>query len=216
MKMPTTDPFRFRRLSRACALGGLLALALAPSIPAGAAQPTVTWIPDLVHSRAQFTVAHMVLSKVWGHLPIRDLHITTSGTSLIPTSIDAELNVEHLDTDNHTRDADLRSATYFDTLEYPYMTFRSTSVKPLGPSRFQLTGNLTIKNITKRVSFPVDVIGRIPDSGGTRVGYEGSLTVDRRDFGITDTRLMEGVLFVGYAVNIGITAEATSALPYVK
>jgi polyisoprenoid-binding protein YceI len=205
-----------RRLSRARALGAVLAMALVPAISSAAAQPTVSWIPDLVHSRAEFTVAHMVLSKVWGHLPIRDLRITTSGTSLIPTSVDAELNVEHLDTDNHTRDADLRSTTYFDTLDYPYMTFRSTSITPLGPSRFQLTGDLTIKNITKRVSFPVDVIGHIPDSGGTRVGYEGTLSVDRRDFGITDARLMQGVLFVGYTVTIGITAEATSSLPYVK
>jgi polyisoprenoid-binding protein YceI len=209
MKMRITD-----RLTRACALGAMLVLA--PAIPVTAAQPAVTWIPDLVHSRAEFTVAHMVLSKVWGHFPIRDMRITTAGTSLIPTSVDAELNVEHLDTDNHTRDADLRSATYFDTLEYPYMTFHSTSVAPLGPSRFQLTGDLTIKNITKRVSFPVDVIGHIPDSGGTRVGYEGTLIIDRRDFGITDDRLMQGVLFVGYTVNIGITAEATSSLPYVK
>jgi len=205
-----------RRLSRARALGAVLAMALVPAISSAAAQPTVTWIPDLVHSRAEFTVAHMVLSKVWGHLPIRDLRITTSGTSLIPTSIEAALNVEHLDTDNHTRDADLRSATYFDTLQYPYMTFQSTTIKPLGPSRFQLTGNLTIKNVTKSVSFPVDVIGHIPDSGGTRVGYEGTLTIDRRDFGITDDRLMQGVLFVGYTVTIGITAEATSPLPYVK
>jgi polyisoprenoid-binding protein YceI len=203
-------------LARACALGMLLALTVTRMTPAVAAQPTVTWIPDLVHSRAEFTVAHMVLSKVWGHLPIRDLRITTSGTSLIPTSIDAELNVEHLDTDNHTRDADLRSVTYFDTLDYPYITFASTAIQRLDASHFQLTGNLTIKGITKRVSFPVDVIGHIPDSGGTRVGYEGSLTIDRRDFGITDAHLMQGVLFVGYTVTIGITAEATSPLPYVQ
>jgi polyisoprenoid-binding protein YceI len=194
----------------------LLAVAAALTMRASAAEPTISWTPDLVHSRAEFTVAHMLLSKVWGHLPIRDMHITTTGRSLIPTSVYAQLNVEHLDTDSRVRDADLRSATYFDMLEYPYMTFRSTSIKPLGPARFQLTGGLTIKNITKTVSFPVDVIGHIPDDGGTRVGYQGTLTVDRRDFGITDARLMQGVLFVGYTVNIGITAEATSPLPYVK
>jgi polyisoprenoid-binding protein YceI len=197
-------------------LGALLCCVLMFAPAAAQAAGTVNWIPDLIHSRADFTVAHMVLSKVWGHFPIRDMRISTSGTSLIPTSVYAELNVEHLDTDNHVRDADLRSATYFDTLEYPYMTFRSTSIKPLGRSRFELTGDLTVKNITKRVSFPVDVIGHIrdTDTGGTRVGYQGTLVVDRREFGITDSRLMSGVLFVGYSVNIGITAEATSSLPY--
>jgi polyisoprenoid-binding protein YceI len=197
-------------------IGAVLCAALLFASTGADAADTVNWTPDLIHSRADFTVAHMVLSKVWGHFPIRDMRISTSGTSLIPTSVYAELNVEHLDTDNHVRDADLRSATYFDTLEYPYMTFRSTSVTPLGPARFELTGDLTIKNITKRVSLPVDVIGHIrdTDTGGTRVGYSGTLVVDRRDFGITDSRLMSGVLFVGYDVNIGITAEATSSLTF--
>jgi polyisoprenoid-binding protein YceI len=182
----------------------------------GGASGDVTWKPDLVHSRADFTVAHMVLSKVWGHFPIRDMQIRTIGTSLVPTSVTALLDVSHMDTDNHVRDADLRSPTYFDIATYPFMIFRSKKITAIDASRFLVTGDLAIKNITKRVSFPMHIIGSIPDSGGTRVGYEGSLAIDRRDFGITDSRLMSGVLFVGYTVNIGITAEATSSLPYKK
>jgi polyisoprenoid-binding protein YceI len=194
----------------------VLAIVALSSPAVGDAGTIVMWQPDLVHSRAEFTVAHMVLSKVWGHFPIRALQLTTAGSSLIPTSVSALLDVAHMDTDNHERDADLRSATYFDTATYPYMSFRSTRIAPAGADDFLVTGDLTIKNITKSVTFPVHVIGHIPDGGGTRVGYEGTLTVDRRDFGITDERLMSGVLFVGYAVNIGLTAEATSALPYRK
>jgi polyisoprenoid-binding protein YceI len=192
----------------------VLTLVVIAATRTGAAATDVTWTPDLVHSRAQFTVAHMVLSKVWGHFPLHEMQITTTGMGMVPTHISATLDVAHLDTDNHTRDADLRSATYFDTDEYPFMTFRSTKITASGRDQFQLTGDLTVKNITKSVSFPVHIIGHIPDSGGTRVGYEGTLTVDRRDFGITDARLMSGVLFVGYSVDIGITAEATSSLPY--
>jgi polyisoprenoid-binding protein YceI len=192
----------------------LLTLIAIASPRIAGATTDVTWAPDLVHSRAQFTVAHMVLSKVWGHFPLHDMQITTSGTGLVPTHISATLDVAHMDTDNHTRDADLRSATYFDTDQYPFMTFRSTKITPSGRDQFLLTGDLTVKNVTKPVSFPVHIIGHIPDSGGTRVGYEGTLTVDRRDFGITDARLMSGVLFVGYSVDIEITAEATSSLPY--
>jgi polyisoprenoid-binding protein YceI len=194
----------------------VLAIVALSSPAVGDAGTIVMWQPDLVHSRAEFTVAHMVLSKVWGHFPIRALQLTTAGSSLIPTSVSALLDVAHMDTDNHERDADLRSATYFDTATYPYMSFRSTRIAPAGADDFLVTGDLTIKNITKSVTFPVHVIGHIPDGGGTRVGYEGTLTVDRRDFGITDERLMSGVLFVGYTVNIGLTAEATSALPYRK
>jgi polyisoprenoid-binding protein YceI len=73
---------------------------------------------------------------------------------------------------------------------YPTMTFSSTSVKPTDADDFMMTGNLTIKNVTKPVKSPVHIIGHIPDDGGTRVGYEGKITIDRRDFGITDSRLM--------------------------
>ena len=197
-------------------LATMMAVGTVAAPHAGRAETTTTWVPDLIHSRAEFTVAHMVLSKVWGHFPIRDLQITTAGTSMVPTSVYAMMDVEHMDTDNHVRDADLRSPTYFDTARYPTMTFRSTTITPVDAADFTLSGLLTIKNVTKPVRFPVHIIGHIPDSGGTRVGYEGTLTIDRRDFGITDARLMSGVLFVGYAVNVGITAEASSALPFSK
>jgi polyisoprenoid-binding protein YceI len=185
-------------------------------LPTAARAEAVQWTPDLVHSRAEFTVAHMVLSKVWGHFPIRELAITTNGASLVPTSVNATLDVAHMDTDNHTRDADLRSETYFDTEKYPTMTFKSTKIVPVDAADFNMTGDLTIKNVTKSITIPVHILGKVPDDRGTRVGYEGKVTIDRRDFGITDSRLMSGVLFVGYPVEIGITAEASSTLPYTK
>jgi polyisoprenoid-binding protein YceI len=198
------------------AISVLCFLALAGVPRMAAADNVLKWTPDLIHSRAEFTVSHVVLSKVWGHLPIRDLQITTAGSSLVPTSVSALLDVSHLDTDNHTRDADLRSETYFDVATYPTMSFSSTNVKPTDADDFVMTGNLTIKNITKSVKIPVHIIGHIPDDAGTRVGYEGKITIDRRDFGITDSRLLGGVLFVGYQVDIGITAEASSTLRFHK
>ncbi len=182
---------------------GLLSAASAAQAPA--------WTPDLVHSRAEFTVSHMVLSKVWGHIPIRSITLATPKGSLIPDKIDAVLNVAHEDTDNHDRDADLRSATYFDVAQYPNITFNSTKIEPNGKSDFTVTGDLTIKNVTKSVTFPAHVEGIIPDKVGVRVGYNGKLTIDRRDWGINDGRLTEaGVLLVGYNVDIGLTVEATS------
>lgn len=200
---------------RLLSLGAVLALLFAVS-PAAADQPAIVWKPDLVHSRAEFTVAHMVLSQVWGHFPITQMTLETTGTSLVPTKVEATMDVARLDTDNHDRDQDLRSETYFNTARYPTITFKSTKIKPLDRDDFLLTGDLTVKNITKAETFPVHIIGKIPDSGGTRVGYQGELKVDRRDFGITDSRLMSGVLFVGYEVKIGVTAEAWSALPFTK
>jgi polyisoprenoid-binding protein YceI len=185
--------------------------------PGGAAQ-SVTWSPDLAHSRAEFTVSHLVVSKVWGHIPIVALSLTSPAGSAIPSKIDATLNVAHEDTDNRERDADLRSPTYFDTGVYPTMTFHSTKIVSKGPDDFEVTGNLTIKNVTKAVEFPVHVEGRVPDEGGgTRVGYSGQLHIDRRDFGIVDNRLSAvGVLVVGYDVAIGLTVEAVTADPALR
>jgi polyisoprenoid-binding protein YceI len=178
----------------------------------GRAAQTLVWSPDLIHSRAEFTVSHLVVSKVWGHIPIQAMSIATPAGSVIPSAIDATLNVAREDTDNHERDADLRSATYFDVEHYPTMTFRSTKIVAKGPDDFDVTGLLTMKNVTKPVEFSAHVEGKVPDEGGgTRVGYSGELHVDRRDFGIVDNRLSAvGVLVVGYDVDIRLTAEATS------
>jgi len=187
-----------------------LTLALG-SVALGAAGPApVVWSADLAHCRAEFTVSHMVVSRVWGHIPIRALTIEAPAGSVIPAKLDAQLDVAHEDTDNHTRDADLRSATYFDVAHYPAVTFHSTKIVATGPQDFTVSGTLTIKDVTRLVSFPVHIEGQIPDGGGaTRVGYHGELHVDRRDFDLVDKTLTPaGVLLVGYDVAIELTVEA--------
>lgn len=189
----------------------LCSVAIAALLNIAATPATISWNPDLVHSRAEFTVSHMVLSKVWGHVPIRALTLETPANSVIPQQIDALLDVTHEDTDNHTRDADLRSDTYFDVARYPTIAFHSTKVTALGPDDAQVSGDITIKSVTKNITFPIHVEGRIPDPSGTRVGYTGQLHIDRRDFGLVDARLTPaGVLLVGYDVTIGLSVEATT------
>lgn len=107
----------------------LFALVASPLL-ASAATPPVTWETDLAHTRAEFTVSHMIVSKVWGHVPVRQLTIVNTGNTAMPQHVDALLDVSHEDTDNHDRDADLRSPTYFDVAKYPTMTFHSTSIVP--------------------------------------------------------------------------------------
>jgi polyisoprenoid-binding protein YceI len=190
-------------------------LALAP-LRVVAAQP-INWEADLAHCRAEFTVSHMVVSQVWGHIPIQELSISNDLHTAVPQRIDAVLDVAHEDTDNHDRDADLRSPTYFDVSKYPTMTFHSTSIVTKDSSDFMVTGDLTIKNVTKPVTFPAHVVGIIPEGKGWRVGYTGQLTLDRRDWGIVDDRLTPaGVLLVGYTVNIGLTVEAVTNDPSLR
>lgn len=180
--------------------------------PAARAAEPITWTPDLIHSRAEFTVSHMIVSKVWGHIPITQLVLVAPKGSVIPERIEATLNVAHEDTDNHDRDSDLRSATYFDIEKYPNIVFKSTKIAQNGKDDFTVTGELTIKDVTKSVTFPVHIEGRIPDDkGGTRVGYSSDLKIDRRDFHLVDQRLTPaGVILVGNDVHIGLTVEAVS------
>ncbi len=194
-------------------LAMFLALAVIP-LSVDAASSPIVWEADLAHCRAQFMVSHMVVSRVWGHIPVQQLTIVNDGSTPIPQRIDAVLDVSHEDTDNHDRDADLRSPTYFDVATYPTMTFRSTSIVKSNDSNFVVTGDLTIKNVTKPVTFPVHVVGIIPEGTGWRVGYTAELTIDRRDWGIVDSRLTPaGVLLVGYSVDIGLTVEAVTNDP---
>ena len=187
-------------------------LAIAP-LRATAAEPVI-WEADLAHCRAQFMVSHMVVSQVWGHIPIQELTIVNTSHTPVPERIDVVLDVAHEDTDNRDRDADLRSPTYFDVAKYPTMRFRSSSIVTKDSSDFVVNGDLTIKNVTKPVAFPVHVVGIIPEGKGWRVGYTGQLTIDRREWGIVDSRLTPaGVLLVGYTVNIGLTAEVTTNDP---
>jgi polyisoprenoid-binding protein YceI len=197
-----------RRMPSSIAAVALLALPfLAATSP--------VWQTDLAHTRAEFTVSHMVVSKVWGHVPVRSLTIVGKPGSAIPVELDATLDPSHEDTDNHDRDADLRSATYFDVAKYPTMTFKSTSIVAKDAKDFVVTGALTIKNVTKTISFPVTIVGIIPDGVGKwRVGYNAQLQVDRRDYDLVDARLSPaGVLLVGYTVDIGLTVEATTNDP---
>lgn len=193
----------------------IIALIVVP-LRAAAAVPVV-WEADLAHCRAEFTVSHMVVSKVWGHIPVQQLTIVNTSHTPVPQRLEAVLDVSHEDTDNRDRDADLRSPTYFDVAKYPIMTFHSTSIVAKSSSSFAVTGDLTIKNVTKPVTFPVQVVGIIPEGSGWRVGYSGSLTIDRRDWGIVDSRLTPaGVLLVGYTVDIRLTVEATTNDPRLR
>jgi len=183
---------------------------------AGAASPVV-WRVDPIHTRASFTVSHFVISKVDGHIPIKAMTLSTASGSLIPTEVDVTLDVANESTDNDSRDSDLKSATYFDVAAYPTARFHATKIVANGPQDFTMTGDLTIKDVTKSVSIPVHIEGTIPDRGGVRVVYTGQFHVDRRDYHMVDASLTAaGVLVVGYDATIGLSVDAVTKDPSIK
>jgi polyisoprenoid-binding protein YceI len=196
----------------------LLAAAVALAIPlAATADGSVVWRVDLTHSRATFAVSHFVISKVDGHIPVSAMTLTTAPGSLIPTAVDVTLDVAHENSDNDSRDNDLKSPTYFDVARYPAAHFCSTKIVATGKADFTMTGDLTIKDVTKSVTIPGHVEGTVPDRRGTRVGYTAQLHIDRRDYHMVDAGLTPaGVLVVGYDAKIDLTVDATTADPSIK
>lgn len=119
--------------------------------------------------------------------------------------------VASVDTKNEDRDSTLRSKDFFDARRYPKMTFRSTGVAPRGKGVADVTGNLTIRGVTRRITVPVRLLGVSRSGGMERAGFETQFTIKRSDFGVTGGRWVAGAPGVlGENVTIRIIAGGVS------
>jgi polyisoprenoid-binding protein YceI len=151
-----------------------------------------TWAIDPVHSEVSFTVRHMMVSKVRGRFDTFEGTIVT-GPDPLSSSVTASVDLSSVNTGQEQRDAHIRSADFFEVEKHPFMTFASTSVTPDG-DRFLLVGDLTLKGVTKSVTFKLDVNGFGPDAyGGTRVGFSATTEINRSDFGVNFNGPIPGV-----------------------
>ena len=184
----------------------MIAVAMAGSLAAANAD---VYKVDPVHSRLGFGVRHMVVSTVEGHFK------TFAGqfefTPSKPGDFKAEgtAEIDSVSTDNDDRDKHLKSPDFFDAKKYPQLKFVATGLEAKGGSDYVLGGKLTIKGVTKDVSFPVTISGPVTDPrGSVRVGVEGSVKINRKDFGLNfDGRLSNGDMLVGDDVKISLSVE---------
>ncbi|MEV3902181.1 YceI family protein [Mycobacterium sp. NPDC050551] len=168
---------------------------------------TGTWAIDPVHSTIAFSVRHLMVSKVRGTFDTFSGAITVAedGTP----SVTAEIAVDSINTRNEQRDAHLKSADYFDAATYPTATFTSTGVRADG-DRYVLDGDFTLKGVTKPVSLDLEFNGVSPGMGhGEVAGFEASVVLNRKDFGIDlDMPLETGGAVVGDKITITLEIEA--------
>jgi polyisoprenoid-binding protein YceI len=166
-----------------------------------------TWAIDPVHSSINFWVRHLVVSKVRGSFG------TFSGAIVVAEdgtpSVTAEIAIDSLYTGNEQRDAHVKSADYFDTAQYPTATFVSTGVRPDG-DHYVVDGDFTLKGVTKPVSLALEFNGVNPGMGhGEVAGFEASVVLNRKDFGIDiDMPLEAGGAVVGEKITIVLDIEA--------
>ena len=167
-----------------------------------------TWDIDPVHSDGSFTGRHMMVSKVRGRLASFSGVIVT-GPQLADSTVTATVDATTIDTGNGQRDGHLRSADFFEVEKYPTWEFRSTAVRPDGDDP-TLDGELTIKGVTRPVSFALEVNGFGPDAyGGTRAGFSASTSINRSDFGVDISMPLDGGgVVVSDKVQIALEIEA--------
>jgi polyisoprenoid-binding protein YceI len=170
-----------------------------------------TYALDASHSHVGFAVRHLMVSKVRGHFA------NFSGTVTIaddPTesSVEVEVALDSINTNDERRDAHLRSADFFDTDRYSTMTFRSTSVRRGNGDGWLVTGDLTLNDVTRPIDLEVSYEGSAATPwGATSIGFSASGKLNREDFGVNWNQALEtGGFLVSKDVTLEIEAEAVA------
>jgi polyisoprenoid-binding protein YceI len=178
------------------------------------APATTTWNIDATHSNAEFKVRHLMISNVKGHFPKLSGVLTLDESDLSQSHVEASIAVDSIETRDVQRDAHLKSADFFDVEKYPTMTFKSTKVTVAGSESGTVEGDLTIRDVTKRVAF--DVAGPTAPTkdpwGNLRIGVEATSKISRKEFGLTWSAPLEaGGVMIGDEVTITLEVEFVKA-----
>jgi polyisoprenoid-binding protein YceI len=168
------------------------------------------WNVDKSHSALEFTVKHMMISKVRGSFSDFEATIEANPSDLTDAKIEFSVDVNSINTRNEDRDNHLRSNDFFDIANNPKMTFVANDIKRKSDDEYAVTGDFTLRGVTKPVTFDVTVEGVGKDPWGNEVaGFSGSTKLNRKDFGLVWNAALEtGGVLVGEEVKINIELEA--------
>ena len=180
--------------------------AFATGLVSVASAAVETYAIDPVHSSVTFSVRHF-LTRVPGHFAKFTGTITVDRDNLENSSVVATIDVGSVSTDNEKRDNHLKSPDFFDAAKFDSIAFKSTSWKKTGEGTFDVAGDLTIHGVTKPVVLKVDLLGFGPGMMGAQLsGWDASVTLNRRDFGVNGPAMLGKAL--GDDVGVSITIEA--------
>ena len=189
---------------------GVLATLLA--LPAGAAN--TTWKIDPAHSAAHFSVRHLGISNVRGDFTKISGAVQLDDQDITKSTVEVTIDAASVDTRVADRDKDLRSERFFDVANYPTLTFKSKKVEQVAEGKLKVTGDLTIRGVTKEVVLEVEgPTAPIKDPwGNQRTGVTGSTKINRQDFGVKwNAKLDNGGVVVGDEVTITFDVELVKA-----
>ena len=171
------------------------------------------WTIDAAHSGINFSVRHMVVSKVRGRFAKYTGSVQLDESDLTRSVVEAEIDVSSIDTGTPDRDAHLRSADFFDVEKYPTLRYRSQRIEKLAGDRYRVIGELTIRDVTREVPLEVEYGGRAKDPwGNQRAGFVARGSIERKDFGLAWNQVLEaGGVLVGDRVDIDLELEVVQA-----
>jgi polyisoprenoid-binding protein YceI len=181
---------------------------------ASTASTTTTWNIDPTHSVAEFKVKHMMISNVKGQFAKVSGTLRLDESDLTNSSVEAQIDASSIGTRDEQRDAHLKSADFLHVEKFPSLSFKSTRVKTVGEGELEVEGDLSIRGVTRKVTFKVEG----PTSpakdpwGNTRIAVSATTKINRKDFGLTwNTALETGGILVGDDVNITLDVEFVKA-----
>ncbi|MFE9257274.1 YceI family protein [Streptomyces sp. NPDC006879] len=178
----------FNRREKESRTGGVATLQVDPAL----ASLTGDYRIDPAHSSIGFTVRHAMVTNVRGSFAEHEGALHLDGTDPARSTAEIQVQIASVDTGIADRDGHLRSADFFDAENHPVMRFRSTSAEQLGGDRYRMTGELTVKDVTRPLAIDLEFNGSATDPfGNERVGFEGSAEILRSDWGLTWNAALE-------------------------
>ncbi len=170
-----------------------------------------TYEVDPVHSSINFSVTHLMVSKVPGAFNDYAAQINFDPTNLTGSSIAATVKVASINTNNADRDKHLKTADFFDAEKFPEITFKTSAITGSG-DQYVLAGDLTLHGVTKKVSIPVTIAGPVKSPYGfAALGITGQFKLNRQDYGVSWNKALDnGGVMVSDNVDVAISFEAHS------
>ncbi len=183
-----------------------LLAAIVAATPVFAAE---TYVVDKTHSDAIFTIRHL-MSRVTGRFDDVAGTINIDRAKPENSSVEFTIQTTSIDTNDEGRDKHLRSPDFFDAEKNPTITFKSSKMKSTGKDTYDVTGQFTMRGVTKEITIPVTVLGEMKDGRGQpKIGFETSTTLNRKDYGVSWNRALDaGGYILADDVKVTITLEA--------
>ncbi|PLT33949.1 YceI family protein [Bacillus sp. V5-8f] len=169
------------------------------------------WVVDPAHSSIDFSVKHMMVAKTKGTFHKFDASVEADPADLTTATIEFTIDVNSIDTRNTDRDNHLRSADFFDVEKNPTITFKTTTIEKTDEDEYNVTGDLTINNVTRPETFAVVFEGQGKNPWGQEVaGFSGKGAINRSDYGLTYNAALEtGGVLIGDKITITLEIEAS-------